>query len=182
MVKVRLDISLCFRWVVVACFVMGAAPGTVRAQRIVGDQAEALHRMEGVLLFGGDVPEVHVGTFPGRRDLLEMVTDRLKAGSVPILSERDWTMTPGSPVLYIEIDAWPVGEGALAYGIRFEVQELVTPLAAPDQATYGVVWSARDAGSLTAGEPGPLLAAVGALADKLVLDFHTANPDTHGTR
>lgn len=107
--------------------------------------------------------------------LKEDIEAKLKANGIKVLSPGEWSKTPGSPVLYININTHESEKYWFAYDIRLEVQQVVSLDARPEIKMLAVTWGVNMTGVVNTGTFNTLRNNAGVLAARFIQAYRAAN-------
>jgi hypothetical protein len=137
------------------------------------EQVEVLRGLEGVYVVVGRLkPEIERDGLYGSM-LHDDAEFMLRTAGVKVLSEEEWLLVPGTPYLYLNVDAFKYSDGYV-YKIRLCLVEKVQPVRKP-MAIEATTLSMRDDLGIT-----PSLSAIREetrdLLDKFTDVWRAANP------
>ncbi len=137
------------------------------------EQAEVLRGLEGVYVVVGRLkPEIERDGLYGSM-LQDDAEFMLRTAGVKVLSEEEWLLAPGTPYLYLNVDAFKYSDGYV-YKIRLCLVEKVRPVRKPT-VIEATTLSMRDDLGIT-----PSLSAIREetrdLLDKFIGVWRAANP------
>jgi len=137
------------------------------------EQAEVLRGLEGVYVVVGRLkPEIERDGLYGSM-LQDDAEFMLRTAGVKVLSEEEWLLAPGTPYLYLNVDAFKYSDGYV-YKIRLCLVEKVHPVRKPT-VIEATTLSMRDDLGIT-----PSLSAIREetrdLLDKFIGVWRAANP------
>lgn len=137
------------------------------------EQVEVLRGLEGVYVVVGRLkPEIERdGLY--KSELQSDVELTLRMGGLKILSEEEWLLAPGTPYVYLRVDAFKYSDGYV-YEIQLCLVEKVLPVRKGitiDATTLRM----RDELGLTPSLSG-ITEGVRDLLEKFIDEWHAANP------
>lgn len=111
-----------------------------------------------------------------KEELQREIEASLRNAGIGVLSHDVWLKTKGCPLLYININTHETERYFLAYNIRLEVQQVVTPEFNPRIRLMATTWSQHITGSLNIGSLNILKQDTMVLLSHLIQAYHSVNP------
>ncbi|MFQ5709667.1 MAG: hypothetical protein ACE5HO_19600 [bacterium] len=139
-------------------------------------ETESLRGLRGVMVLVEKLPEHLIAEGLSKAQLEKAVEARLHKANIPVLTEPEWLRVLGSPLLWININAFNIDRaGYLAYAIEVQLHQHVILTRKPSFETMAPTWNSGSIGIAKAKDFKRLQKALNKHVDRFIKQYLEMN-------
>jgi hypothetical protein len=152
----------------------GLFAASISAQNLAMDTM-SLHRLPGVFIEVGGVTAEALADGFNRDSVHQLIVAKLTDARIKVLTEEEWKVTFGNPVLHARLNLLKPSPYLYIYGVEVELRQLAA-MVRDSQPTFGPTWrSGLSLGTVPANRIGSVTGLILAGVDRFISAHAVAN-------
>jgi hypothetical protein len=110
-----------------------------------------------------------------KEQLLKQVEDQLRTAGIKALNQEEWLVTPGTPVLYVNVNTHEFEKYRFAFDVSVQLRQIVSLEREPSVKSLAPTWSTNMTGVVNVGTIGSLNESVKLLVGNFIKAYASVN-------